>query len=118
MKKTEPITIYYNPRCGKCREAAAIAEALGYQPELIRYLETHPGKEELRGILQKLGMKPHDLIRTKEALYKEKFSGLNLSDEEWLNVLVKHTILIERPIIIRGNKAVVARPAEKARDIL
>lgn len=116
--KTETITIYYNPRCGKCREANAIAEELGYKPELIRYLDNHPGKEELRGILKLLGMKPLELIRTKEAIFKEKFSGLELSDEEWLNVLVKHPILIERPIVIRGNKAVVARPAEKVREIL
>lgn len=118
MKKLETITIYYNPRCGKCRDAAAIVSELGYSTELVRYLDAPPGKEELRSILKKLNMKPLELIRTKEAIFKEKFAGLDLTDEEWLNAMIRHPILIERPIIIRGDKAVVARPAERAREIL
>lgn len=116
--KRETLIIYYNPRCSKCRDAAAIAVDAGYSTELIRYLDAPPAKEELRGILQKLGIKPLQLIRQKEAIFKEKFAGLELTDEEWLNVMIKHPVLIERPIVIRGDKAVIARPAEKISEVL
>ena len=63
-------------------------------------------------------MKPHDIIRTKEAVYLEKYKGKNLSDEQWLQAMHENPILIERPIVINGNKAVVARPPEKVNEIL
>ena len=114
----ETITIYYNPRCSKCRDAAAIVTELDYNTELIKYLETPPELEALRDILKKLNMKPLALIRQGEAIFKEKFAGKNLSDEAWLDAMLQYPVLIERPIVIRGARAIIARPAEKVREIL
>lgn len=114
----ETIRIYYNPRCSKCRDTAALVREHGYNTELIEYLTTPPGKEELRGLLKKLGMKPLELIRTGEAVFKENYAGRTLSDEEWLDALLAHPVLMERPVVVRGNRAVVARPAEKVLALL
>lgn len=116
--KTETLRIYYNPRCSKCRDVVAIVTERGYQTELVKYLDTPPDREELRGLLKKLGMKPLDLIRKSEDIFKQKYAGNTLSDEEWLEAMLAHPVLIERPIVVRGNKAVVARPAEKVLDLL
>ena len=118
MTNKEIIRIYYNPRCSKCRDAAALLSERGYETELIRYLDTPLAKEELRDLLKKLGMKPLELIRTGESIFKEKYAGHTLSDDEWLNAMLAHPVLIERPIVVRGNKAVVARPPEKALALL
>jgi len=114
----ETILIYYNPRCSKCRETAALVSEHGYDTELIEYLVTPPNKEELRSLLLKLGMKPLELIRTGETIFREKYAKRTLSDEEWLDAMVAHPVLIERPIVVRGNKAVVARPPEKVLALL
>jgi arsenate reductase (glutaredoxin) len=114
----ETLRIYYNPRCSKCRAAVALVSERGYAMELVEYLLTPPGKEELRGLLHKLGMKPFELVRTGEDDFKQHYAGRTLSDEEWLDALVAHPILIERPIVVRGDKAVVARPPEKALALL
>ena len=109
----ESIRIFYNPRCSKCRETVALVRERGYVAELVEYLVTPPGKEELRSLLVKLGMKPLQLVRTGEELFKQNYAGRTLSDEEWLDALAAHPVLIERPIVVRGDRAVVARPAEK-----
>lgn len=114
----EKIRIYYNPRCSKCRETAALVSERGYTTELIEYLVTPPGKEELRSLLIKLGMKPQELIRKGEAVFKQNYAGRTLSDEEWLDAMVAHPVLIERPVVVRGNKAVVARPPENILALL
>jgi len=114
----EIIRIYYNPRCSKCRATAALVAERGYATELVEYLLTPPGKEELRDVLRKLGIKPLQLVRTGEDVFKQHYAGRTLSDEEWLDALVTHPILIERPIVVRGDRAVVARPPEKALAIL
>lgn len=114
----ETIRIYYNPRCSKCRETAALVTEHGYTVDLIEYLKTPPDREELRGLLAKLNMKPLELIRKGEEIFKQHYAGKTLNDEEWLDALLAHPILIERPIVVRGNKAVVARPPQKALDLL
>jgi arsenate reductase len=114
----ETIRIYYNPRCSKCRETVALVSERGYTTELIEYLITPPGKEELRSLLIKLGMKPLELIRKGEEIFKQNYAGRTLSDEEWLDAMLAHPLLIERPIVVRGNKAVVARPPEKVLALL
>jgi arsenate reductase (glutaredoxin) len=114
----ETIRIYYNPRCSKCRETATLVTDHGYATELVEYLLTPPGKEELRSLLVKLGMKPQALIRTGEAVFIQAYAGQTLNDEAWLDALVAHPVLIERPIVVRGNKAVIARPPEKVLDLL
>ncbi|MFA6902164.1 MAG: arsenate reductase (glutaredoxin) [Gallionellaceae bacterium] len=114
----ESIRIYYNPRCSKCRETVALASERGYTTELVEYLVTPPGKEELRSLLSKLGMKPLELIRKGEEVFKQNYAGRTLSDEEWLDAMLTHPVLIERPIVVRGNRAVVARPPEKVLALL
>lgn len=114
----ETIRIYYNPRCSKCRAAADLVTARGYATELVEYLVTPPGREELRSLLRKLGMRPFELVRTGEDVFKQHYAGRTLSDEEWLDALVAHPVLIERPIVVRGDKAVLARPPEKALELL
>lgn len=114
----DSIRIYYNPRCSKCRETVALVTERGYTTELVEYLLNPPSKEELRDLLSKLNMQPQELLRKGEEVYKLNYSGRSLNDEEWLEVLLAHPVLMERPIVVRGNKAVVARPAEKALTLL
>lgn len=114
----ETIRIFYNPRCSKCRDTAALVSERGYDTELVRYLDTPPSREELRSLLTRLGMKPVELVRKSEEIYKQNFAGRTLNDEEWLDALVTHPALIERPIVVRGNRAVVARPPEKVLELL
>jgi arsenate reductase len=114
----ETIRIYYNPRCSKCRETAALVSERGYDVELVKYLDTPPGKEEVRGLLGKLGMKPLELVRKGEEVFIQNYAGRTMNDDEWLDALVLHPVLIERPIVVRDNKAVVARPPEKVFELL
>jgi arsenate reductase (glutaredoxin) len=119
MTKTQPaLRIYHNPRCSKSRAALAIIEEQGGLPEVIDYLKTPPSKDELRTLLNKLGMKPADIVRRGEAVFKQKYAGRALSDDEWLDALAADPILIERPIVVRGDEAVLGRPPEKVRELL
>ena len=106
------VTIYHNPRCGKSRDTLAILEAKGVEPEIVEYLKTPPTKEELRSILKKLGMQAEQIARKGEDVYKQQFAGRTLTDEQWLDALAKNPILIERPIVVKGSKAVIGRPPE------
>lgn len=110
--------IYHNPRCSKSRYSLQILEDNHVDFELVKYLETPPTKAELKDILQKLGMPPEAIVRKGETIYKEKFKEKSFSEDEWLDILVKHPILIERPIIVEGNKAVIGRPPEKVLELL
>ncbi|MEK6662371.1 MAG: arsenate reductase (glutaredoxin) [Pseudomonadota bacterium] len=114
----EIVRIYYNPHCSKCRETALLVSESGYATELVEYLVTPPDKEELQSLLIKLGMKPLELIRKGEAVFKQHYAGRELSDDEWLDAMVAHPMLIERPIVVRGSKAVVARPPESVLALL
>ena len=115
MKK---ITIYYNPRCSKCREALCLLEERGIEADIIEYLKTPPTEKELKGVLDKLGLKPMDIIRTKEPLFIEKYKGKKFSDAEWIKIMSKNPILIERPIAIEGNKAIIGRPPQNILTII
>lgn len=112
------ITIYHNNRCRKSREGLAIVEASGKPYKVVKYLEDAPNAEELSGIIKLLGIKPLDLVRQNEAIWKSDFKGKDLSDSEIIKAMVENPKLIERPIVINGNKAVVGRPPEKISDIL
>jgi arsenate reductase len=103
--------VFHNPKCSKSREALALLTQQGKDFEIVEYLKHPPTVEELKIILMKLNLKPEQLVRKGEEIYKQKLKGLNLSDQEWIKVLCEHPILIERPIVVKGNKAVVARPA-------
>jgi len=89
----------------------------GIDPEISLYLQQAPGKEELKEILKKLGMKAEELVRKGEALYKEKFKGQRFSEEEWIEILIENPKLIERPIVVKGDKAVLGRPPENVKKL-
>jgi len=93
-------------------------EESGQEFEVVNYLQTIPTTEELRTIIEKLGIKPQELIRKSEAIYLAEYKGKDLSDEDWIEAMVAHPILIERPILVSGDKAIIARPTEKINEIL
>lgn len=104
------MVIYYNPRCSKCREAVDILDGENCEIEIREYLKTPPTKKELKELLAKLGCKPFDIVRQKEELYQKKFKNKKFSDAEWIHLLCENPILIERPIVVDGYKAIVGRP--------
>lgn len=112
------ITIYHNPRCSKSREGVCFLEDKGIEFEAFKYLDEKITKRDLTSIIKKLKVKPIELVRTKEVLWKENFENKELSDDEVIAVMLKNPILIERPIIINGNKAVIGRPIEKILEII
>jgi arsenate reductase (glutaredoxin) len=112
------ITIYHNPRCSKSRETLALIEEKGIKPLIIEYLKNPPSENELRELLHKLGLKPWDIVRKSEPLYKEKLGGKPLKEEAWIRVLVKHPALIERPIVVKDNEAILGRPPQNVLKLL
>ena len=112
------IKIYHNPRCGKSREGLAILENSGKDFEIIKYLENVPTKKELEAILKILGISPMELVRTNEVIWKEKFKGKSMTDDEVIAAMIAFPKLIERPIVIKDSKGVVGRPPEKIKDLL
>ena len=112
------IQVYHNPRCTKSRECLAFLEETGKEYEIVKYLENIPTYEELKGIIEKLNIKPIELVRRKEKIWTENFKDKKLSDEEIIQAMISNPTLIERPIVINGNKAVIARPLENAAAIL
>lgn len=104
--------IYHNPRCGKSREGLALLKSLTDEIEIIDYLKNPPSIDEMKTLLQQLGIEPIGLVRTQESIWKEKFKGKNLSNTEIINALIMYPKLIERPIIVRGNSAIIGRPIE------
>jgi len=112
------ITIYHNPRCSKSREGVCFLEDKGIEFETVKYLDEKITLEELTNILKKLNCNPIELVRTKEPFWKENYKDKNLSDEEIIAIMVENPILIERPIIINGDKAVIGRPIEKVLTII
>ena len=111
------ITIWHNNRCGKSRSALNILQEKGITPHVVKYLDTPPTAAEIRDVLKKAGIKAHDLIRTGEEEYKP-YKGKTLTESQWIQAMAEHPILIERPVVINGDKAVIARPPEKVLEIL
>jgi arsenate reductase len=112
------LKIYHNRRCGKSRTALQILQEKKIEFEVVEYLKEPLNQKELKQLLKKLGMKAIDLIRKNEELYKNNFKDLHLSEKEWIKVLAENPILIERPIIESGEKAIIARPPELVEGIL
>lgn len=110
--------IYYNPRCLKCRETLKLIEINGKTAEIIDYLNHPPTLETLQNITKVLGIKPEELLRKKEPVFIEKYRGKKLSDKEWLKAMIQNPQLIERPIVIDGNKAIIGRPPELVLELL
>lgn len=112
------VTIWHNPRCSKSRNAVTLLEEKGIEADVVKYLDTPPSKEALVEILQKLGLTAREMMRTKEAVYKE----LNLKDEKneekLIEAMVENPKLIERPIVIKDGKAAIGRPIENIVTLL
>lgn len=111
--------IYHNPRCSKSRQTLQLIRDAGIEPDIVEYLKTPPTADELDGILKKLKLDPHELIRTGEAVYRELgLKDRELSRQEAIAVMVEHPQLIERPIVVSGRSAVVGRPPENVQQLL
>ena len=112
------IQVYHNSRCTKSRECLAFLENSGKEFEIIKYLENVPARKELLRILKKLKMKPIELVRKNEPVWKENFRDKNLTDAEIVTAMLQYPVLIERPIVVNGDKAAIARPIENALAII
>ncbi len=112
------LTIYHNPRCSKSREALALLEGRGLTPRIIHYLDDPPSAAELAEIVRKLDIRPEQLVRKGEDVYKAKFAGRTLGDDQWIAAMVENPVLIERPIVIAGSRAVIGRPLEQVSALL
>lgn len=110
--------IYHNPRCSKSRQTLQILKDNGIEPQIIEYLKESPSTEELTEVLSYLELNATDIIRKGESIYKENYKGKDLSNEEWIKVLVDHPKLIERPIVIKNKKAILGRPPENVLKLI
>lgn len=110
--------IYHNPRCSKSRATLLLLKEKGIKLEIIEYLKTPPTKEELEDIVEKLGMSAYDIVRVGETVWKEKYANEELTDDEILEAIVAHPILLERPIVVSGRHAVIGRPPENVLKLL
>lgn len=111
-------TIFHNPKCTKSRATLALLQEHGVEPRVIEYLKTPPTAAELKALVAKLGIKPEQLVRKGEEVFEANYAGKTLTDAQWLEALAKHPILIERPIVVSGNRAVIGRPPENVKPLL
>ena len=112
------IKIYHNNRCSKSRSGLEVLQKSGKPFEIVKYLEDVPNEKELKDIIKLLGIKPIDLVRQNESIWKEHFKGKDLSDSEIIKAMVANPKLIERPIVINGDKAVIGRPTDAILEII
>lgn len=112
------IQVLHNPRCEKSRGCLAFLDESKVEYEVVKYLVDVPTVGELKAIIKKLGVKPIELVRQKEPVWLSDFKGKTMTDDEIIHAMVAHPILIERPIVINGDKAIIARPMEKAAAII
>ena len=112
------IKIFHNNRCSKSRCGLEIIENSGKEFEVVKYLEDVPTVKELKSIIKMLNIKPIDLVRRNEAIWKSNYKGKILSDEQVIEAMIANPKLIERPIVINGNKAVIGRPPESILEII
>ncbi|MEA3274386.1 MAG: arsenate reductase (glutaredoxin) [Pseudomonadota bacterium] len=113
------VTIYHNPRCSKSREALKLLREKGVEPEVVKYLETPPDEATLAHLLDLLGLEPRELMRKKEKEYKENnLANPELSREALIAAMVAHPRLIERPIVVKGERAALGRPPESVLEIV
>lgn len=112
-------TIYHNPRCSKSRQALALLQEKGVEPDIILYLANPPDSKTLLSLLEKLGMSPRALLRKGEEPYRSL--GLDneaITDDQLIEAMCQHPCLIERPIVVHGNRAILGRPPEKVLELL
>jgi arsenate reductase (glutaredoxin) len=114
----ETLTIYHNPACTKSRETLALIRSRGHEPRVVEYLKTPPSEAELTAIVRKLGIEPLELVRRNEQVFKDKYAGKTLGPKEWIKAMIKDPILIQRPIVVRGDEAAIGRPPEDVERLL
>ena len=113
------LKVYFKPNCATCQTALSlIKQNTKEELQKIEYLVETPSAKEIKEILKMLGMKAEQLVRKKESLYKEKYDGKKLSEAEWIKIMVNNPILIERPIVVKGDKAIIGRPVETVIDFV
>jgi len=110
--------IFHNPRCRKSRETLEIIRDHNVEPEIVLYLEEDLSKGQLKNIIKQLGISAEGLLRKGESIYKENFKGKELTEDQWIEAMIEYPKLIERPIVISGNNAVLGRPPENVLDLL
>jgi len=112
------IVIYHNPRCSKSRECLSFMETSKYDFTSVKYMNEPLSVEKLKKIIKLLDFTPIELIRQNEAIWKSNFSDKKLSDSEIINAMIEYPALMQRPIVINGDKAVIGRPPERVFEIL
>lgn len=116
---SDEIVIWHNPRCSKSRQTMQVLMDAGVQPKVIEYLKTPPEQSEIKHVLGLLGIAPKAFMRTKEAAFKDNdLSAAGVSDEALIDAMAAHPILIERPVVIKGDQAVIGRPPENVNALL
>ncbi|SDJ60067.1 arsenate reductase (glutaredoxin) [Microbulbifer yueqingensis] len=112
-------TIYHNPRCSKSRQTLQLLQDKGVEPEVVLYLETPPDAATLRELLKKLGIDARELLRTGEDAYKELgLKDRDLAEDDLIRAMAEHPKLIQRPIVVKGERAVLGRPPENVLELL
>lgn len=117
MPATGPVTIYHNPRCSKSRQTLALLREAGIEPRIVEYLAEPPDAERVRELFRLTGLPPGDLVRKKESAYREAGLSKDSTAEEIARAIAEHPILLERPIVVRGDRAVLGRPPEAVRAL-
>lgn len=112
------LKIYHNPRCKKSREGLSFLQEKTAAIEIVEYLKEGLSEEILKEILLKTNLKPFDLIRTQEDVYKKELKGKKFSDEEWIKIIIENPKLLQRPIVVGQHKAVLAQPPEKSEEVI
>jgi arsenate reductase (glutaredoxin) len=112
------ITIYHNPKCQKSRAGLEYLKVQGLDFSIVEYLKNPFTREQLKDLIMKLNCHPKDIVRTQEEVYKDKFRGKNFTDEEWITILLENPKLIQRPIVVKGYKAVLGQPVEEIGKLL
>ena len=112
------IEIYHNPRCRKSREGLALVEASGQDFKIVKYLEDVPSAETLSGLIRKLGITADQLVRKNESIWKENYKSKELDDSQIIQAMADHPKLMERPIVVKGERAVLGRPPENITSFL
>ena len=118
MTQHAPVVIYHNPRCSKSRAALALLRERGIEPVVVEYLKTPPDAPALADLLEHLALPAVAILRHDEALFRREYADRTLSDDELIAAIVEHPELLERPIVRRGARAVIARPPERALELL
>lgn len=111
------LKIYHNTRCSKSRQTLQLIKDKGIEVQVIEYLKETPSKKDIENLLAKLKLKPEQIVRKGEAIYKENYKGKTFSDAEWLDILAENPRLIERPIVFDEQKAVIGRPPENVETL-